>query len=178
MITINFKTIIYLATFIGMNLLGTTGYCQPDTLRAEELSVCFGGTTVENNSSGGVILTRTQSRQDAGCEFHRNGGNIPLNAEHSRIELEPEQSINNGYYVVTITFENDAGEWDEKDWIRDTGRRDTTLQVLPDVREFASDNGIRGMTEYFIKIRVQPWRFEGPPKPAFVFSRLSILPVR
>lgn len=173
-----FKTLICLLTVSGISLLGTAGYCQTDTLRAKDFSVCFGDTTVVNNSMVGVILTRTKSGEDAGCEFHPNGGNIPLDAEHSRIELKPEESINNGYYVVTITFKNEDGRWNEKDWIRDTGRRDTTLQVLPDVREFASDNGIRGMTEYFIKIRVQPWRFEGPQKPAFVFSRLSILPVR
>lgn len=156
----------------------SSGGKRAETLRAEEFSACFGGTTVEQISSGGVILTRTESGKAGGCEFHKNGGNIPLDAEHSRIELQPVRAINSGYYVVSITFKNEAGgRWAEKDWLRDTGRQDTSLQVLPDVREFASVNGITGMTEYFIKLRIQPWKFDGPD-PAFVFSRLSILPVR
>ena len=177
MITNYFKTIICLLTIMGTHLLGATSYCQTDTLRVKDFSVCFGGTTVTSNSKGGIILTRTNSGVDAGCEFHINGGNIPLDAEHGRIELKPEESINNGYYVVTITFKNEDGKWDEKDWIRDTGRRNTNLQVLPDVRKFAIDNGINGMTEYFINIRIQPWKFVGK-KPAFVFSKLSVMPVK
>jgi len=176
MVTNCLKMISCLLTVTGMNLLGNAGYCQTDTLRARDFSICFGGTTVANNSGGGVILTRTSSGVDAGCEFHLNGGNIPLDSLHSRIELQPERSINNGYYVVTITFRNNAGRWDEKDWIPDTEQRDTRVQVLADVRKFASANGIIGMTEYFIKIRVQPWKFEGG-RPAFVFRRLSVMPV-
>jgi len=173
----NFKMIVCLLTVTGMNLLSTTGYCQTGRLRANDFSGCFGGTTVVNRTRGGVILTRTQSGVDAGCEFHPNGGNILLDARHSRIELKPDSSINNGYYVVTIVFRNDNGGWAEKDWIKDAGQKSTNLRVLPDVRRFASDNAIRDMTEYFIKIRVQPWKFTGG-NPAFVFSRLSIKPVR
>jgi hypothetical protein len=171
------KYLISLIAVSGIYWPGAICYCQSDALRAKDFTVCFGDTTVVNNSAG-VTLTRTKSGEDAGCEFHPNGGNISLDADHSRIELKPKESVNSGYYVVTITYKNEYGKWNEKDWIRDTGQRDTNLQVLSDVRKFASDNGIRGMTEYFIKVRVQPWKFEGLKKPAFIFSRLSIKPVR
>ena len=176
--TNNFKTVLYLLIIITINQLGTASYCQADTLYADEFSSCFGGTTVTNNTQGGVIMERTQSGEDAGCEFHPKGGNIPLDEKHSRIELKPERSINNGYYVVTITFRNEDGKWAETDWIKDNGQRSTEVHILPDVRKLANDNKIKGMTEYFIKIRVQPWKFEGLEKPAFVFSQLLILPVK
>lgn len=178
--TDNFKTVLYLLIIIAINQLGTASYCQADTLHADEFSSCFGGTTVKNNTQGdiGVIMERTQSGEDAGCEFHPKGGNIPLDNKHSRIELKPERSINDGYYVVTITFKNEDGKWAETDWIKDNGQRSTEVHILPDVRKLANDNKIKGMTEYFIKIRVQPWKFEGLEKPAFVFSQLLILPVK
>lgn len=170
-----FKTIICLLAVTGLSLFGTTGYGQTDTLRANEFSGCFGSTTVADNLGGGVILTRTISGIDAGCEFHPNGGDIPLDTKHSRIEIQPERSINNGHYVVTITFRDSTGRWDESIWIRDT--RAIRLWILPDVRQFARANRIEGMTEYFIKIRIQPQSFEGG-NPAFIFRRLSIMPVR
>ncbi len=176
MVTNGFKTLIHLLTVIGINLLGSIGYCQVVTLQANDFSKCFGGTTVANNPGGGIIITRTMAGVDAGCEAHPYGGNIPLDSLHSQIILTSDQCINNSYYVVTITFRNTAGAWAEADWIPDNGQCFTGLQVLPDVRRFAMDNNINGMTHYFIKIRVQPVQFSGP-QPAVVFRQLAILPV-
>lgn len=126
----------------------------------------------------GATFTRILSGSDAGCEFHPNGEDIPLDFAHGRIELQPIRSINRGYYVITITFRGTHNRWAEKDWIRDIGEpRSIKPQVLPDVLKFAKDKGITGMDRYFLKIRIQPHAFE-KKRPAFVFSSISIGPVQ
>ncbi len=158
------------------------GQCQNKIKPKSNDFICFpeNAATKVTLDQEGITFTRLVSGTDAGCEYHPEGEDIPLDTAHGRIELQPVRSINRGYYVVTITFRGKNNRWADKDWIPDINeQRSTKLRVLNNVLQFAKEKGITEMDRYFLKIRVQPHWFKNKDKPpSFVFSRISIGPVQ
>ncbi len=136
-------------------------------------SAGFGGTTATDNGDSTVTLTRTVADQDAGIDWMIDGTTrLPLDDGHNRLELQPVEPVNGGYYSVSLLFFNAGSDFlGEPYWIVDS--QSTSLQVLPDIDAFATGNSISGAATWFIRFRIQPFDLADA---AFKFDSIAVIP--
>ena len=164
------RSLASLVSVFAIGSLAWAGVASGAPLAAASFPSCFGGTSASQDATGRIWLSRTRPGVDAGCDY---GLPVRLDADHARVEVRPFASANRGYYNVTVLFFANGGFLGEPLWIADT--QSTALHVLADLRQFASEKGIRGADSYLLRFRIQPVTASNP---AFAFREVLIGPAR
>lgn len=128
------------------------------------------GDAVVQPAEGGVLIHRSKIDVDAGVDWCMEEGKpIPLDEAHDRLTLTPAEAKNGGYFVASILFMDEAGEFiAEQIWLSDTNK--TKPRTLASVKALAEQNDIENAAGYKLRLRINPVETKGA---GFVFKRIT-----
>jgi hypothetical protein len=165
---------LFLATMIaagvGLAQSGSASVLDPMD-NTSNFDAPFGGEGVTANGDGTVTLTRTVANQDAGVDWVGPAGHLSISDE-PLLTITPVGPVSGGYYNANILLFNSSGGYlAEKQWL---GDNNSSAAQTVNVAQFASDLGVSGAAQYWVRFRVDPF---GQAGAGFTFTEMDAVAV-